>query len=133
LTVDYTPTAEDYQPALAEIDRLLAGIDLTPRQAWEIRNAVVTVAVAARAVEPRQHAGRPPPNQAQRDVPPGFWFDLGIGLYLRVEPLHDPLLRQDVHRTWGARDEHGNTWGQALGNNAGVMWQTVKPDEGELL
>lgn len=127
------PTAEDYQPAMAEIDRLLAGAGLTPRQEWHIRNAVITLVVAARDLERRQHAAQPVGDQAQRDIPPGFWFDLGIGLWMRVEPLDDPLLRQDVHRTWGARDEHGNTWGQALGNNAGVMWQTVKPDEGELL
>jgi hypothetical protein len=60
-------------------------------------------------------------------LPPDLWFEIA-GLWVRVTPLDDPLLRADLHRVTVHRDEPGNAWVHVDGNNAGVHLQSVPPD-----
>jgi hypothetical protein len=62
-------------------------------------------------------------------IPPAVWMRVAQALWLRVEPLDDPLLRQEAHRVDVHDDGHGRVWLVVEGANAGVRMQSAPPDQ----
>lgn len=62
-------------------------------------------------------------------IPPAVWMRVGQALWVRVDPLDDPLLRRDVHRVDVHDDGAGHVWLTVDGNNAGVRVQSVPPED----
>lgn len=59
-------------------------------------------------------------------VHPGVWNQLN-GVWVKVLPLDDPLLRAATHRLTVHHDGR-HFWVEVAGNNAGVRAQTAPPD-----
>jgi hypothetical protein len=75
-------------------------------------------------------------------IPPAYWAEVG-GIFVWVEPLDDPLLRQDLYQVDVHRDQHGHAWVEVQGvedrpghrrsgANGGVRVQSTPPTEGDL-
>lgn len=60
-----------------------------------------------------------------RTIPPAMWWNVG-GIWVRVEPLDDPLLRAELHRVTVDWSE-GHIRVQVAGNCAGIEWSTTEP------
>ena len=61
-----------------------------------------------------------------RTVPPADWFNVG-GIWVRITPLDDPLLRAELHRvTVDWRTGHIRV--HVAGNCAATEWSTDQPD-----
>jgi hypothetical protein len=62
-------------------------------------------------------------------IPPAVWMRLAAALWVRIEPLDDPLLRQETHRVDVHDDGTGHMWLAVDGANAGVRIQSAPPDD----
>lgn len=62
-------------------------------------------------------------------IPPEQWWPMTSLLWVRVEPLDDPLLRAKEHRVDVHDDGQGHMWLVVEGANAGVRMQSARPDD----
>jgi hypothetical protein len=62
-------------------------------------------------------------------IPPAVWMRVAEALWVRIEPLDDPLLRQEAHRVDVHDTGRGQVWLVVDGPNAGVRIQSVPPDD----
>lgn len=62
-------------------------------------------------------------------IPPAVWMRVAEALWVRVEPLQDPLLQANHHRVDVHDDGAGHVWLTVDGPNAGVRMQSVPPDD----
>jgi hypothetical protein len=64
-------------------------------------------------------------------VPPNLWMQVG-GIWVRVAPIYDPLLRCELHRvTVDWREGHIRV--HVAGNNAGSEWSTSEPSSHDFM
>jgi hypothetical protein len=65
-------------------------------------------------------------------VRPAEWNEPLPGIWVYITPLDDPLLHAKEHRLNVHRNEQGEVWIIAGGNNAGVRVQSTPPDTADL-
>lgn len=65
-------------------------------------------------------------------IPPEVWWRVAESLWVRIEPLDDPLLRAKEHRVDVHYDGAGHVWWAVHGYNAGVRTRPVPPDDHDM-